>query len=245
MKHINKVFKTNNYGDLVVTKYVNSYNVHVKFLETGYETISEFGAIRKGEVKDKLKPSVLGVGIIGDTNTRVNGKLLKEYRLWQDMLRRCYCTESHKTHQTYADCSVSDAFRYFPYFKEWCNKQIGFDQEGWNLDKDVLIKGNKTYSENTCVFVPREVNMLFVKSDKTRGNLMIGVSCEKNSKFVARVRKYSKVIRIGEFNTEIDAFNAYKVEKEAHIKDVANKWKGQIDKRVYQALLNYKVEITD
>ena len=50
---------------------------------------------------------------------------------------------------------------------------------------------------------------------------------------------------LGSFNTEIEAFNAYKTAKEAFIKEQANKWKGKIDERAYNALMNCQVEITD
>jgi hypothetical protein len=33
--------------------------------------------------------------------------------------------------------------------------------------------------------------------------------------------------------------------KEAYIKEVANKWKDQIDPRAYEALMSYQVEIND
>ena len=45
--------------------------------------------------------------------------------------------------------------------------------------------------------------------------------------------------------TPEEAFLAYKKDKEAYIKDVANKWKDKIDPRAYEALMNYEVEITD
>ena len=50
---------------------------------------------------------------------------------------------------------------------------------------------------------------------------------------------------LGLFNTEIEAFNAYKQAKESFIKEQAEKWKSQIDERVYKALMNYEVSIDD
>ena len=47
------------------------------------------------------------------------------------------------------------------------------------------------------------------------------------------------------FDTEIEAFNYYKTNKENYIKELAEKWKSKIDERAYQALINYTVEITD
>lgn len=51
--------------------------------------------------------------------------------------------------------------------------------------------------------------------------------------------------RLGLFKTELEAFKAYKVAKESFVKEQANKWKGQIDDRAYNALMNYEVNIDD
>ena len=37
----------------------------------------------------------------------------------------------------------------------------------------------------------------------------------------------------------------HKTAKEAYIKEVADKWRGQITEQVYEAMYNYKVEIDD
>ena len=132
-------------------------------------------------------------------------------------------------------------------FSKWCNEQIGFnfkDDKGkpFQLDKDILIKGNKIYSEETCAFVPQEVNLLFVKGEKSRGDYPIGVRFHKVSGMF-RAMYNNKLSE--HFKTPEEAFCAYKEAKEAYIKEVANKWKDQIDQRVYEALMNYQVEITD
>ena len=155
--------------------------------------------------------------------------------------------DSRNKYPTYKDCEASENFKSFEYFYEWCNNQIGFGNEGWQLDKDLLIKGNKIYSENTCVFLPNEINILLTKRTALRGEYLIGVSWSKTNKaFVAQINKNKgKQEYLGSFATELEAFNAYKTAKESFVKEQADNWKSQIDIRAYNALMNYTVEITD
>ena len=163
------------------------------------------------------------------------------------MLQRCYSHTIKKKHPTYEGCEVSDNFKYYEYFYEWCHKQVGFNNQDWHLDKDLLIKGNKVYSESTCVFIPNDINTLLTKREASRGEYLIGVCWSNTHKaFKAQVSKSKgKSEHLGYFNTELEAFNAYKVAKESFIKEQAEKWKGKIDERAYEALINYTVEITD
>lgn len=251
MKYEGMVFETKFNGKFVVIKYINKRNVFIKFIDTGYECVVDLGNIRKGAVKDKLLPSVQGVGIVGDEVTREDGQLLKEYKLWSGMLTRCYSTTLHLSQPTYQGCSTSENFKYFSYFKKWCHNQIGFnsvDEKGhpFQLDKDILVKGNKIYSEDTGCFIPREINSLLLSAKKLRGESLIGVSYHaRDKKYTSTLVIDKKNLFLGYFDTELEAFNAYKQAKEAHIKDVANKWKDKVDPRVYEGLMNYQVEITD
>ena len=245
---VGKVCKSKSSGDFKIVKYNDKKNVEIQFLNTGFKAVVELGSIRKGGVKDRYSPSVFGVGIIGAKYpSKVNGVLTKEYKLWTSMLVRCYSDNSKKRQPTYEGCEVSNNFKSYEYFYEWCNKQVGFGVEGFDLDKDLLIKGNKVYSEDSCVFIPTEINSLLVKRENMRGKYLIGVYWDKTKKaFVAQVsRNKGMQEHLGVFNTELEAFKAYKTAKESFIKEQANKWKDKIDERAYEALMNYTVEITD
>ena len=245
---VGKIFKSKLSGDFKILKYNDSANVEIQFVTTGYEMVARLGDIRNGEIKDPYIPSVYGVGILGTKySPSINGVKTKEYMLWHSMLKRCYSDTYKKKHPTYIDCKVSDGFLYYECFYEWCNKQIGFDNEGWHLDKDLLIKGNKVYSENTCVFIPKEINLVLTKRTASRGEYLIGVHwCKTKNAFVAQVNKNKgKQEHLGYFKTEIEAFNAYKQAKESFVKEQANKWKGKIDDRAYGALMSYEVNIDD
>ena len=114
------------------------------------------------------------------------------------------------------------------------------------MDKDILIKGNKIYSLETVCFVPNEINKLLINSKKTRGCVPVGLSVIKASgKIQVRVSKNGKNVFLGKFNNIEDAFAKYKTEKEKHIKLVAEKWKGVISRKVYDALISYEVTVND
>ena len=118
------------------------------------------------------------------------------------------------------------------------------------LDKDILVKGNKIYSPETCVFVPQNINTLFTKRNKVRGEYPIGVSFYKNTnKYLAQcnilINGKSQYKKLGYYNNIEDAFNAYKESKEANIKQVADYYKDNIPNKLYEAMYNYEVEITD
>ena len=245
---VGKILKSKSFGEFKILKYNDNKNVEIQFLKTGFETVAQLGHIKNGCVKDPYLPSVYGVGILGNKYpSKVNGRNTKEYDLWCSMLKRCYSDVYKKKRPTYEGCKVSENFLHYEYFYEWCNKQIGFGNKDWQLDKDLLVKGNKVYSEYYCVFIPQEMNKVLTKRENMRGEHLIGVCWRNKSKaFVAVVSKNKgKQEHLGLFNTELEAFNAYKEAKESFVKEQANKWKDKIDDRAYEALMNYEVEITD
>lgn len=159
------------------------------------------------------------------------------------MLERCYSKEFHKTHPTYKDCEVCEEWLNFQNFATWyIDNYYVVENQTMCLDKDILYKGNKIYSPDTCIFVPQEINTLFVKRNKSRGKYPIGVyySKEKN-----KYRSMLGKTHLGYFDTPEGAFNVYKKAKERHIKEIADKYKCDIPKKLYEAMYEYKVDIID
>ena len=188
---VGKVCKSKSSGDFKIVKYNNKTNVEIQFINTGFEVVVQLGNIRNGSIKDQYLPSVCGIGVSGTKYPiKVNGVITKEYVLWNNMLQRCYSEVYKKKKPTYEGCEVSDNFKRYEYFYEWCHKQVWFGNQGWHLDKDLLIKGNKVYSESTCVFIPKEINSVLTKRTASRGEYLIGVCWRKRDKvFMATVSK--------------------------------------------------------
>ena len=210
---VGKVCKSLNSGDFKVLKYNDYYEVEIQFINTGFETSANLQHIRNGKVKDPYAPSVFDVGVLGTKYpSSESSRNTKEYTLWVGMLQRCYSNTYKKKYPTYIDCKCSENFKSYEYFYEWCHKQVGFGVNGngnpFQLDKDLLIKGNKLYSENSCVFIPADVNLVLTKRTSSRGQHLIGVHWHKRDKaFIARVNKNKgKQEHLGSFKTETEAF---------------------------------------
>ena len=195
-----------------------------------------------------MKDLVYGAGVNDKTKpVSVDGKIVKEYSLWQNMLKRCFSEKEQIRCPTYKGCNVSDNFLNYAFFYDWCHEQVGFgkiDENGksWCLDKDLLFVGNKTYSETTCVFVPHEVNSFFTDCGATRGEYPLGVNFHKPvGKFRAQCCVNGKQQYLGLFDTPEEAFNVYKPFKEALCKQLALKWQSEIDPRLFNAMMSWSV----
>ncbi|CAL9959044.1 HNH endonuclease [Vibrio phage 219E48-1] len=156
------IYTTNSSGKLVITKYVHCKNVEVRFVNTGFETTARMDNIRLGRVKDPLYPSVFGVGFIGvgEYKVSVNSKITKAYQCWSDMLKRCYSEEYQLNKPTYIGCSVHPDWHNFQAFAKWYDKNHPIDGSKYELDKDILVEGNKVYGPETCMFVTGAENMI-------------------------------------------------------------------------------------
>ncbi len=180
---------------------------------------------------------VYGVGVNDSLiPVKINGKFIDSYSTWKGMLRRCYSKKLHDVSPTYANCVVCDDWKYFTNFKRW------FDDnhiEGFELDKDLLVAGNKEYSPDKCFFVPRSINSLFNTNKKRRGSLPQGVSFYKRNKsnqYTAQISIMGKVKFLGRFKTPVDAMKAYDKEKVKAINLTLDKYGSQIDNTLLKEL---------
>lgn len=246
-KYVGKIFPSTYDGDMEIIEVLGAGKCKVKFLNNDNVKETQIKSVTDGEVRDLERRPIYKVGVMDIKGYLKKGTPNpKDYSIWNGMIQRCYNENLRHRQPTYEDCSVSENFKYFSKFKEWCNNQVGFNEKGWQLDKDILVKGNRTYSEDTCCFVPSEINSLIIKANNIRGKYPIGTYYEKDTGLLkVRISVEGKHKHVGRFNCELEAFLAYKQAKENYIKEVANKWKDQIDPRVYEALMNYQVEITD
>ena len=251
---IMKIVEYNDTGDIVVEfQDEHKYRVHTQYRN-----------FKNGKCKNPYFPSVFGYGYLGiDRNGNVpkikelkDGKYVTtwEANKWGSMLQRCFDNKYKEKHPTYKDVICCSRWLCFANFLE--DLEVLKQEYNWsggeklNLDKDILHKGNKVYSLENCVLVPDYINNLFIKRDAKRGDYAIGVNYHKRAKkYEAKCHINGKKISLGYYNTIEQAFNTYKQAKENEIKRVANDCisKGYIskDNRLYNAMISYKIEITD
>lgn len=185
---------------------------------------------------------VYGVGINdGLRATSLNGVQAKEYALWIAMLKRCYSAKYQKLKAKYIGCTVSDDFKNYAYFYDWCSKQVGFGLPNYELDKDLLSGVNKSYSPENCCFLPQPLNVLLTNVKSNKGELPTGVSLDKRcGTYLAKIRIDGKQKYIGTFKSEGDAWLAYKDAKEAEVKKKALHFRGSISERAFEVLFTYE-----
>ena len=252
--HINEERLNQNGCLMKIVEYIDNRNIVVEFQDKYKARVkTSYGNFKNGIVRNPYYPTVCGVGITGNRYPIVKNKRpTKEYNAWLRMLNR-YFDETVKNEQpTYKDVSICNEWLLFDNFYEWLHLQPNFKKwdinKRWAIDKDILVKGNKTYSPETCCIVPQNVNCLFLKREAERGLYPIGVRYT-DSGFVAKCHNpfTNKGEDLGSYSTPEKAFYVYKDYKEDIIKQVANIEynAGNITKACYEAMMNYEVEIDD
>lgn len=170
-----------------------------------------------------MQPVMCGIGYRGSEDADCKSEA---YIKWHDMMNRCYNEKFLERNPQYRGCTVCEEWKNFCNFKVWYAAHK-YSDEVLDLDKDILFKGNTVYSAETCCLVPHEINTLFVNGKKNRGDLPVGVYFDNDKgKYRACMAFMGKSVKLGTFDT-------------------AELYKDKIVDKVYQAMMEWEVEITD
>lgn len=245
----------NSFGsEMIIINYRGTLDIDV--YSPQYDWIAkgiQYNHFKNGKISCPYERRYFNVGYLGEGKYKVseNSKHTRAYYTWQNMLERCYNEKYHEKHPTYINCTVCKEWHNFQNFSKWYEENYyKVKSERMCLDKDILHKGNKIYSPETCVFVPQRINKLFTKRDNKRGESCIGTSPYQN-KYMVKCwlinpeTGKSKCEYLGLYNTEIEGFEVYKYYKEKNIKQVADYFKSKIPSELYDGMYSYEVEITD
>ena len=256
----NKIDRTgeegyNNFGSkMIIKEYRGNKDIDIYFPE--YDWVfkhARYDKFKTGKIKCPYERRYYNKGYLGEGKYTMseNGKNSDGYVIWHHMLRRCYDPKYQEERPTYRGCTVEDYLLNFQHMHEWIDKNYyEVPGEQMCLDKDILCKGNKIYSRETCIFVPQRINTLFTKGDNRRGKNPIGVSDLPSGNYrVYCSNGYGKLDYLGSYSTKEEAFQVYKNYKEKVIKEVIDSYEGRIPEPFYSklktAMYNYEVEITD
>ena len=232
--------KQNNHGTTMqIIAYRGNNDIDVEFQDEHHHVKNTtYSNFKRGNVKNPYDKDLFGVGYLGVGKykcKRDNEENLSEvYETWMGMLRRCYF-DNIKFPAYYDKCIVCEEWHNFQNFAEWYTQnfyQVG--TERMHLDKDILVKGNKFYSPDTCLIVPQRINMLFLQKPN-KYNLPSGISPMANNRYRADYNGK----KVGNYNTLEEAIQAHDNEKRKAIRNIAKEYKPVIPNKLYEALLNW------
>lgn len=166
-----QIYSTNTSGNLEILYYHDALKVLIRFIDTGYMRLARSQHIVRGKVFDPYRPRVQKVGYIG-IGPYSSSNAPKAYIAWTSMLKRCYSDKSLLHFPTYKGCAVVKEWHNFQSFASWYTKQKLYSEDNVHLDKDLLIKGNKIYSPNTCSLVKAEDNLKALKNVNQRSQYL-------------------------------------------------------------------------
>lgn len=230
--------------EMEIISYTGHNNMTIKFNDERGTIKSgvAYKEFKNGSIKNPFHNRILGRGYFGDGEytARVDGKMTKCYNNWFNMFNRCY---GEKTTLPYSKVEVDEKWNDYQVFAKWYYEN--YDEtlmKGWDLDKDLLSSENKIYSENTCVFLPQEINALLATNIPSYTGYPRGVY-PKDGKFQSAIQKYGKSIYLGFFDTPEEAHKVYMKAKKEYLIEVSEKWRGILSDRVCDAIKNYDLSL--
>lgn len=233
-------------GDCGATKYgciykaievLNSLKVIIEF-QDDHKHISEVFTtnFKNGTVWNPYQITLYGHGYVGDGPylASKSGRDTPEYTAWRNVFKRCYHEPYQRTHPSYIDCSVAPEWHNYQIYAQWWHENH-YDVPGEKVqfDKDILVKGNRVYCPERCLFVPQRINLIF-QGKRLSNQLATGV-LQRGNKYAAMYNTKS----LGTFESLEEAVSAHDEAKRQSIMRVANEYKSRIPNRVYEALINY------
>lgn len=178
----------------------------------------------------------------GKYKVKEGGIKTRSYVKWRAMIMRCYQRKYQADFPHYRGVTVCDDWLDFQNFSEWFYEHE-YHNYGYELDKDILTKGSKVYSPETCCFIPQELNALLTNSASARGELPQGVHFHRRiGRYAASLNVNYRKKHLGYFDCPNEAHQVYKKAKEEHVRVKAMEWRGRIEPRVFISLMMWELK---
>lgn len=239
------ILKTNKKGtEMKIIKVLPDDRIIVQFQdEFKFEKEIHYNNFKRGTVKNPYDKTICGVGYLGEGSFIAhdeNGINTKPYDTWTNMIERCYSNNMRHKHFAYEDCTMCDEWLNFQTFAKWYEANFyDIGTERMHIDKDILMKDNKIYAPEKCIFVPQRINMIFMKKNrKIDSDLPNGIH-----RCIGGFRSEYNTKYLGTYKTLEEALYYYNIEKQLHINEVADEYKNIIPPKLYKALLNWNIKL--
>lgn len=161
------------------------------------------------------------------------------YPFWVNLWSRLGKVE-YTRNICYVDCSVQPEWESLQNFSDWYFSSE-FKDSKWQLDKDILVPGNRKYGPETCVIVPPEVNRFFILRNNKSG-LPMGVSEQHSGGYQSAIHYNKNSVALGTYETPEEAHDQFCIAKNKVGKILCEKWDGLLDPRVLDILSDYKLK---
>lgn len=192
--------------------------------------IERFRSIPANATSYKRRRLLYGVGV-NDADYQVAPKtehgtaICPYYSAWHSMLTRCYSPKFLERYPTYQGCTVCPEWLTFSNFRRWMEGQ---NWKGRQLDKDILIPGNKEYAPDRCIFIDQALNKLLTLRGRARGKWPLGVTCQQG-RFVAQLNNGRSSKYLGRFDTPEKAEACYLAAKSAYVNQKLTELRGSLN----------------
>lgn len=244
------VYPTTKGGDVIVLDYVRDTHILIEFMdEYKHQVVTGTTALLRGLIHNPYARTFYGVGCmgVGPISTNPKSPMYKAYKAWDSMMARCH-SNTHKTrHPSTTNSNCCTEWLNCQTFGSWYTSQKGWEQAGWQVDKDLMGDGQRTYSPETCVIIPPIINTaLRFLNQGTRnksGNPHGVAYLEKSGYYITDCKEYGKQgkPKTMYFRNERDAFFWFKEKKEAYLKAMAIDHKDRIEERAFNKLITLEV----
>ena len=231
-----------------VTSFTSRGQMMIMF-EDGVEIPTTYNTFIEGKTKHPNTPTLYGVGYIGVGSYKPteNGRHTKAYQIWVSMMGRAYNPAIKDELPTYENVVVCEEWHNFQNFAKWYEENYyEVDGQRMEVDKDILSKSKglpaKIYSPETCLIVPRCINLIFTESFKDNG-------LPKGVNYIKETNKYQSSVTVfngktkrrrKRFSSKEEAHQWYLKEKKKYLKEIANHYREVLPDKVYQSLMTYQ-----
>ena len=235
-------FLTRNDGYVEILEVINFDKVLIKFIHPEWTTYVRATAIRSGMIKNHYKPSMCNKGYLGEGKyKRVNnGVKTPAYSSWCYMLNRVYAPDGQQL-QNYYDVTVCEEWHNYQIFAEWYNNMLKTCDLNidWEIDKDLIIPGNRCYHPEGCCLIPQAINSLIKIIPSKILNLPIGIRKHRKNYYAVCRKINHKRQTTGPWSSMFLAQVSYWEMKIDSIRYTTYLYKNHLPPTLYERLINF------